>query len=165
MLCSGTEKMAKGQRASNICTMTREGKVSLLIAEDDPHIRYLIQAAAERAGCFSPITVVADGEAALQAIRAASPADYPDLVVSDLSMPRMTGTQLIRALKSDPRTKSIPVAIITSSNVPNDREDALAAGACIFEPKPHGLEPLTNLLATIRHNCCEAAVASDYGRA
>lgn len=140
--------------------MTPEGKVSLLIAEDDPHIRYLFEAAAERSGCFGPIVVVEDGAAALEAVLHAAPGGRPDFIISDLSMPRMTGAALIRALKNDERTRSIPIAIITSSDLPNDRSEALAAGACAFEPKPTGLESLTRLLTTLRNSCCETVVSN-----
>ena len=136
--------------------MTSGGKISLLIAEDDPHIRYLIEAAAERSGFFGPISSQPDGLAALLAVRRVGAA-LPDMIVSDLSMPRMTGTELIRALKEDPELRSIPIAIITSSDLPHDREEALAAGAAAFEPKPNGLEALTQLLTTLRHSCCESS--------
>lgn len=135
--------------------MTREGLISLLIAEDDPRIRYLLEVAAERAGGFESIVSVGDGEAALEVVHE----KHPDLIVSDLSMPRMTGIELIRAVKADPATRSIPIAIVTSSDLPHDRDDALAAGACMFEPKPYGLEALTKLLAQIRDTCREALVA------
>ena len=136
--------------------MTPETKVSVLIAEDDPQIRYLIESAAERSGCFRSIATVADGRAAWEAVRDADPANQPELIISDLLMPRMTGIELIRALKKDERTRHIPVAIVTSSNVPNDRDDAIAAGASAFEPKPMGLEPLTRLIVALRQSCVEA---------
>lgn len=139
--------------------MTPDGKVSLLIAEDDPHIRYLLEVAATRTGCFSSIQAVPDGEAAMLAVRNAAPADHPELIVTDLSMPRMTGLDLIRALKSDESTRHIPIAVITSSDVPNDRDDVLAAGATAFARKPQGLEPLTQLLGELRNTCCVADVA------
>lgn len=154
----GTGGGADGQSKSTL-TMTREGKVSLLIAEDDPQIRYLVQTAAERSGCFHSIAAAPDGEVAWHTVRNVARGEQPDLIISDLMMPRMTGIDLIRALKRDPLTRHIPVAIITSSDVPNDREDALAAGACAFEPKPQGLERLTRLITSLRHSCCEAAVA------
>lgn len=140
--------------------MTMEGKISLLIAEDDPQTRFLVETAAERAGVFDPIVTVADGEAALLAVRREAPNRTPGLIVSDLSMPRMTGLELIRALKSDPVTRFIPIAIITSSDLPYDRDDALAAGACAFEPKPYGLEALTQLLLSLRRTCCETTAAT-----
>lgn len=138
-------------------SMAPSQKVSLLIAEDDERLRQLIQAAALRAGVFDPIRLAEDGERALALARTANAP--PELIVSDLSMPRMTGIDLIRALKSDESTRSIPVAVITSSDLPNDREDALNAGACAFLPKPIGFEALTQLLLSLRESCCEPSHA------
>jgi CheY-like chemotaxis protein len=137
--------------------MTSRPTLSLLIAEDDQIIRYLIETAAARAGGFGPIVCVPDGQAALDAIRTGGVGNAPDLIVSDLSMPRMTGIELIRALKQDPATRSIPIAIVTSSDMPHDRKDAFEAGACAFVPKPHGFEALIELLASLRDSCCAMA--------
>lgn len=136
--------------------MHDHGQQTLMIAEDDPQIRYLIEAAARRAGGFARIESAGDGEALLRLLREKSRDDYPDLIVSDLSMPRMTGVELIRALKRDPDTRHIPVAIITSSNIPNDRQDALESGACAFLEKPQGLDALTRLLESLRDTCLAA---------
>lgn len=127
-----------------------------MIAEDDKNLRYLMEAAAERLGTFDPIVAAPDGQAALEAVRGGA---RPDLIVTDLSMPRMTGLELIRALKQDPATRSIPIAIVTSSNIANDREDALAAGACAFLQKPHGFDALGAMLTNIRDSYLELAGA------
>ncbi|MES2692157.1 MAG: response regulator [Verrucomicrobiota bacterium] len=137
-------------------TMNQDAATSLLIVEDDPNLRALLKFAAERAACFDPISTAANGEEALHAIHQGGEiGNYPDLVISDLSMPRMTGLELLRALKSDEATRAIPLAIVTSSNIPNDREDALAAGACVFEHKPLGLDAFMRLFREIRAHCCE----------
>lgn len=138
--------------------MSGRGKLSLLIADDDPQIRYLMEAAAGRCGSFGRVEMAADGESALDLLRKRDRADYPDLIVSDLSMPRMDGLELIRELKRDPNTRRIPIAIITSSNIPNDRADALAAGACAFIEKPQGLDALTRVLDSLR-GCCSTAAS------
>lgn len=133
--------------------MADQGKHSLLIAEDDPNIRYLIEVAADRVGGFRRIESAADGQAALELLRHREPCDYPDLLLSDLSMPRMDGLHLIRELKRDPNMRQIPIAIITSSNIPNDRRDAIAAGACAFIEKPHGIEALIDVIAALQKSC------------
>src|SRR5678816_204812 len=112
--------------------MPHPGKVSLMIVEDDANVRYLMSVAAQRSGLFEPIAVAADGQAALDALRAGGVARLPALIVSDLVMPRLTGLELLRELKADVALHAIPVAIITSSDAPDDRELALAAGACSF---------------------------------
>ncbi len=129
--------------------MSGEEKISLLIVEDDANIRYLLEMAALRTGIFQPLACVSDGKAALDWLQSRSADAWPEFILTDLSMPRMTGIELLRALKADVRLRAIPAAVITSSNIPNDREDALTAGACAFLEKPHGLEALTQALLSL----------------
>jgi CheY-like chemotaxis protein len=140
-------------------------KVSLLIVEDDPNIRYLMEEAAARTGVFQRVASAPDGSAALEFLKQANLRELPDFVVTDLCMPRMTGIELLRAMKADLALRSIPVAVITSSNIPNDRDDAIAAGACSFVQKPHGLDALVKVLLTLRVSCVEAALARHHSAA
>lgn len=140
--------------------MRRAGKLSLLIVEDDANTRFLTETAAQRTGLFEPITTAEDGLAALQTLQAAEAPNRPALVLSDLSMPHMTGLELLRAIKADAALRSIPVAIITSSDVPNDRELALSAGACAFVSKPCGIDALIRVLAQLREVCDAVTTAN-----
>jgi CheY-like chemotaxis protein len=128
--------------------------------EDDANIRFLLQAAAIRSGRFEPIKSAGDGQSALEILQGHEDGELPALIVTDLSMPRMSGLELLRSVKRDARLRSIPVAIVTSSDIPNDRDTALGAGACTFVPKPHGVEALTRVLVTIVDSCGERAAAA-----
>lgn len=135
----------------------------LLIVEDDPQLQVLLRAAAERTAKFDPVFVAGDGQAAwdfLQSANGQTSHPLPDFVLSDLSMPRMDGVQLIRAMKSDPKTSRIPVAVITSSALPNDLEEATAAGCCAFFQKPVGFEEMVTLIASLPNICGQHAVVS-----
>src|SRR5689334_15639138 len=55
--------------------------------------------------------------------------ERPDLIVSDLHMPRMHGLDLVRALRADSETRDIPILILSGNEDPIDRAQALAAGA------------------------------------
>jgi CheY-like chemotaxis protein len=129
---------------------------TLLIVEDDDRLRELLLAAAERTQVFTAIETAPDGQAALDLVwnrlREKS-RRCPDYILSDLSMPRMDGIQLIKELKRFPETSGIPVTIITSSNLPNDREDATAAGCCAFFHKPIRLDEMTALIASVPDLC------------
>jgi two-component system, response regulator len=139
----------------------------LLIVEDDPQLQVLLAAAAERSGKFSLIYLASDGQKALDHIADANhhaPERVPDFVLSDLSMPRLDGLQLLRELKRNPQTRDIPVAIITSSNRPNDREDTTAAGCCAFFQKPVRLEEMITLIGSLPHICGQHAIVSAPNR-
>jgi CheY-like chemotaxis protein len=60
----------------------------------------------------------------------------PDLIVMDLSMPRVDGITAIQRLKQDPRTQAIPVILLTGHPSKAAEHGALAAGAAIYLTKP-----------------------------
>ena len=127
-------------------------KPKLLVVDDDEHIRYLVCAAAERSGKFSAIESAADGQAALDTIFHAlrhSPGNVPELVLSDLCMPRKDGLELVRELKQHLETREIAIAIMTSSNRPNDRADAQAAGCFAFFDKPTRPDEFTQIVTSL----------------
>ncbi len=78
------------------------------------------------------VQIAMDGAAALQRVRAAP----PDLVVSDINMPVMTGYELCRSLRADPTTALLPVILITSTEAQTERIKGIEAGADDFLMKP-----------------------------
>lgn len=78
------------------------------------------------------LQAAADGAEALRVIRAAP----PDLVLMDVMMPRMTGLEACAAIKADPRTRLIPVVLITALESSEDRVRGIDAGADDFLSKP-----------------------------
>ncbi|MBT1707386.1 response regulator [Fulvivirgaceae bacterium PWU5] len=69
----------------------------------------------------------------------------PDLIFLDINMPTMDGKSCLKSIKTDPRLKSIPVIIYTTSSNERDREQCLQLGAENYLIKPYGLaaaEPL-----------------------
>ena len=125
----------------------------LMIVEDDPDLRILVEVAANRAEAYSSIVTESDGQAALARIRELSAvADHPacpDVVFTDLDMPGLTGIQLTRELQRDPVTKHIRVAVFTASNIPHDNEAARAAGCYAVFKKPVGLRELTEIMKSL----------------
>lgn len=62
--------------------------------------------------------------------------DKPDLIVMDLGLPSMNGWDATRTLKTDPKTKQIPILALTANLTPDDREEAYDAGCDAFQTKP-----------------------------
>ena len=91
----------------------------ILVAEDDPAVARLYVAYAQSRG--HQVTVARDGPEALVAVAA----DRPDLVMLDVGMPKLDGRDVLRQLKSDPRTASIPVLVVTALGGDQNLRDLL----------------------------------------
>jgi PAS domain S-box-containing protein len=101
----------------------------VLLADDNADMReYLTRILGERYHVES----VTDGESALNAI-ALKP---PDLLLSDVMMPRVDGMDLLKRLRADPRTRSLPVILLSARAGEQNKVDALGAGADDYIVKP-----------------------------
>ncbi|MCC7151594.1 MAG: response regulator [Rubrivivax sp.] len=102
----------------------------VLIAEDEPNIVESLDFVLQREGF--DVTSVLDGDAALRRLRSAP----PDLLILDLMLPRMSGFEVLKAVKADPVLKSIPVLILTAKGQAQDRRLAQEIGVDAFMTKP-----------------------------
>ena len=107
---------------------------TILVVDDDPVILQLLQVNFEMEG-FNVITA-ADGQQGVERTRT----DRPDVVVSDVMMPRMTGIELVAELKGDPDTADIPILLLTAKAQQADIGAGMDAGADDYVTKP--FEPL-----------------------
>lgn len=137
-------------------------KPRLLIVEDEPDLRVLVHFAAKRSEAFSIICTAEDGQTALEMVQAGlrgERADLPpDVIFSDWNMPRLTGIELARALKRNPETRGIAMALFTSAQTAFEREQARAAGCCAHFLKPAGLLELTAIMKSLPAFCAEPVV-------
>ncbi len=95
----------------------------VLLAEDDRFLRRAAEAALRQRG-FT-VLLAADGEEAVRVARA----ERPDLILMDLLMPRLTGLEALRILKTGEDTRQVPVVILTNSSREGDMEEAMRLGA------------------------------------
>jgi two-component system, OmpR family, alkaline phosphatase synthesis response regulator PhoP len=107
--------------------------VKILIAEDSATIRRLVVARLVADGY--DVLEAADGEEAVALARR----EPPDLLVLDKVMPKCDGFEVVRALREDPRTRELPIVMLTE---PAGQDDALG-GAVEYLPKPFSLHELS----------------------
>lgn len=101
----------------------------IALVEDNADNRLLVQA---MIGDTYDIEEYEDGVEALEGMRS-SP---PDLVLLDISLPQMDGTEVLAQMRSDPALKSVPAIALTAHAMAGDREKYLAAGFDEYITKP-----------------------------
>jgi CheY-like chemotaxis protein len=101
----------------------------IVVAEDHEDIRFVLKRALERAG--HEVVAAADGAEALEAVRR----HRPEIVVTDVDMPHMSGLELCRAIRADAELQHIPVVLASGSLLPGDHR-AVEAGASATLLKP-----------------------------
>ena len=106
----------------------------MLVVDDDPVILKLLEVNFEMEG-FT-VLVARDGEEGIDVARA----DQPDLIVSDIMMPKVSGLELVTALKGDPTTSEIPIILLSAKAQSADVKAGMEAGADDYVTKP--FEPL-----------------------
>jgi DNA-binding response OmpR family regulator len=107
---------------------------TVLVVDDDPVILKLLEVNFEMEG-FDVITAK-DGQDGIDTARSRR----PDLVVSDIMMPKKNGLELVAELKGDPDTKDIPIILLSAKAQATDERAGIDAGADDYVTKP--FEPL-----------------------
>ncbi|MEU1054180.1 SpoIIE family protein phosphatase [Streptomyces sp. NPDC005876] len=113
----------------------------VLIADDNADMREYLSRILRGAGY--QVEAVTDGHEALRSVRV----EAPDLLVSDVMMPRMDGLTLVRELRGDPRTAAVPVMLLSARAGQEASIDGLQAGADDYLVKPFAA---AELLARVR---------------
>jgi DNA-binding response OmpR family regulator len=101
-----------------------------LVADDDPDVRELVTFKLEQAGFH--VTAVADGVHALEAIAES----LPSIALIDVMMPGLSGIDVVRELRRDPVTRSLPIVLLTAKAQEHDIEAGFATGADDYVAKP-----------------------------
>ncbi len=112
----------------------------ILLVEDNPSDIELTKRALEKSRLGSQLIVKEDGEEALKflfeecGIDGAD--DYPALILLDLKLPVVDGMEVLRQVKSDDRTKRIPIVVLTTSSEEDDIDNSYDLGANAYIRKP-----------------------------
>ena len=117
-------------------------EIEILLVEDNPDDAELALHALRRENFSNQIQVVRDGVEALDFVFCRNAykhrrfEDPPKVVLLDLKLPKIDGLEVLRAMKNDPRTKTIPVVVLTSSKEEKDLIESYHLGANSYIQKP-----------------------------
>jgi DNA-binding response OmpR family regulator len=137
--------------------MSRTPRV--LVVEDEQDIAALIKHALERSG-DAQVSIVSSGDTALRA----ATEELPDLIILDLNLPVLSGTDVCRILRNKPATAAIPIIMLTARTAEADRVAGLDLGADDYVTKPFSLRELAARVRTVlrRNNGAAAGPPTLY---
>lgn len=126
--------------------MSETTSVEILLVEDNPQDLELTQRALRQANLTNCIHIARDGAEALEflfcegAHAGRKIEDGPKVILLDLKLPKLDGLEVLKRIKSDPRTRSIPVVVLTSSKEQNDVVESYHLGVNSYIVKPVNFE-------------------------
>lgn len=126
--------------------MSNAAFVEILLVEDNPQDLKLTQRALRKANLTNNIHIARDGVEALEflfcegAHAARKTEEHPKVILLDLKLPKMDGLEVLKRIKADPRTRAIPVVVLTSSKEQNDIVESYHLGVNSYIVKPVNFE-------------------------
>ena len=114
----------------------------ILLVEDNPNDEELTLRALKKSQILNPVRVARDGAEALDYLFARgayadrSPTEVPQVILLDLKLPKVDGLEVLKAIRSDDRTKLLPVVVLTSSVEDKDLTSSYGLGANSYVRKP-----------------------------
>jgi len=129
--------------------MNEAGNVEILLVEDNPADAEMTLRALRRNNLANKVHWVKDGEQALEYMfrtgtyASRAPAVVPKLVMLDIKMPKVDGIEVLRRVKANEETRTVPVVVMTSSNEERDVVDSYRLGVNSYIVKPVDFEKFT----------------------
>jgi len=126
-------------------------KLGILLVEDDQVDVMNVQRAFKRNNIVNPLYVAGNGLEALAMLRgeAGGSLHQPNIILLDLSMPKMGGIEFLKILRADPALRSTRVFVLTTSNEDQDRVDAYDLNVAGYILKPVGMDSFIQAVATL----------------
>jgi two-component system response regulator len=128
----------------------------ILLVEDNPDDELLTMRALKKNGLLDEVVVARDGVEALDYLFASGTHSgrdtgvMPQLILLDLKLPRVDGLEVLKRLRSDERTRLVPVVILTSSKEQQDMLDGYGLGANSYVRKPVNFEQFVRAVEQLK---------------
>jgi CheY-like chemotaxis protein len=115
----------------------------VLVVDDDPQVRKLVSLNFELDG-YDVVSAAGGAEALAEVAR-----QRPDVMVCDVMMPGMDGLEVVRRLRADPKTASLPVVMVSAKAQRSDLTEGKSAGADAYVTKPFDPQDLLDAVAKL----------------
>ncbi len=118
--------------------------VTIVFAEDDDGHAELIRRNLDRAGLRNGLVRLRDGQEALDYFRSGAGCTDPNapcVLLLDIKMPRMDGIEVLRRMKADAHTATVPIIMLTTTDDPRDIQRCYELGCSVYITKPVEYEP------------------------
>jgi len=130
-------------------------EIEIVIVEDDPNDAELLVRVFRKLGVANKIVLLKDGAEALDYLFARGAyADRsvdgdPKIIILDLKLPKVNGIEVLQKIKSDERTRRVPVVVLTSSKETRDVKDAYGLGVNSYVTKPIKFEEFAKIVTEL----------------
>ncbi len=128
---------------------------SILLVEDNEDDIELTLLCFKKNNIANPVNVVRDGAEALDYLfcagryKSRDPLDLPVLVLLDLNLPKLGGSEVLQRLRADPRTRRLPIVIFTTSDEEKDLAQSYDSGANSYVRKPVALDEFNEAIRNV----------------
>jgi DNA-binding NarL/FixJ family response regulator len=131
----------------------------LVLVDDEPGLREAVQAYLEDSGyTVHTASNAREGWDTVQRV-------MPDLVITDIMMPQVSGYEFLKQLRDDPRFETLPVVFLTARGMTNDRIQGYDAGCDAYLPKPFDPDELVAIVTRLLKQRAAARASSGDGDA
>jgi two-component system, response regulator len=114
--------------------MTETQEIDILLVEDNPNDAELTMRALRKTDIGARVAIMRDGAEALEYLSSNRP--KPKVIFLDLKLPKIDGIEVLRRVRGDERTRSIPVVVLTSSHEERDISECYKLGVNSYVVKP-----------------------------
>jgi CheY-like chemotaxis protein len=127
--------------------------LDIVVIEDNPDDVFLIELAIKKANIKSCTSVFNNGEEAISYLAKLidEKVKLPDLILLDINLPKITGLEVLKKIKSNKSLKSIPTIIFTSSDSPSDMNYSYKNGADLYVRKPNNINDFKEVMEYIKN--------------
>lgn len=135
--------------------MINRERITILMADDDPDDRLLVQDAFDEIRLANPLVFVEDGIELMDYLRRSGAYTHlagtplPGLILLDLNMPKKDGRETLREIKQDPALRTIPIVVLTTSNAEEDILRTYDLGSNSFIVKPVTFDKLVEIIRKV----------------